>query len=284
MANSDTAVSSAKVISKTQIIIDADPGQLHPESLRFVQKEDADIPIPITNVAPAGAETGKTVITLGETLDPRGQYQLFARDVGKVWSVQPSTSAILISTIIAASVVNNFVFTRYLGLCVFFGVSKKKDTAIGMGITFTMMAVLSGFLSWGLHQYALAPLKLGFLSIVAFIGIIACLVQALDTILRKVNPILHQKFGIYLVLITTNCIILAVPLLNATLNASFLEAMALSFGAGIGFALALFLMSCAREAVELAPIPQVFKGLPIAFILAGLFALGFLGFSGLRLL
>jgi electron transport complex protein RnfA len=137
-------------------------------------------------------------------------------------------------------------------------------------------------ISWALNTFALVPLKLEFMQIIAFIGIVACLVQATDLILKKVNPLLHKKFGIYLVLITTNCIILAVPLLNATNGATMLQAFGLSLGAGLGFALALFLMSCAIEKVNMAPVPLVFKGLPIAFIIAGLFALSFLGFSGLK--
>ncbi|MDZ4224287.1 MAG: Rnf-Nqr domain containing protein, partial [bacterium] len=177
----------------------------------------------------------------------------------------------------------NFVFTRYLGLCVFFGVSRKKETAIGMGVTFTVVGVLSGLMAWGIDRFVLGPLSLNFLQIIVFIGIVAALVQMVDTILKKINRALHKKFGIYVVLITTNCIILAVPLLNAMNDSGFWESLALATGAGLGFALALFLMSCAREKADLAPVPEIFKGLPIAFILAGLFALAFLGFSGLKI-
>lgn len=274
---------NAKVISKKQILVDGDLTGAAPGSLRLVQNEDADIQIPIESVAPAPGRPHETLVTVAETLDSRGHYMLTWKDGGKSWAIEPSMFGILLSTVIAAALINNFVFTRYLGLCVFFGVSKKKDTAIGMGVTFTIVALLSGILSWAFHHFALAPRKLEFLQIIVFIGIIACLVQAADTILKKVQPLLHRKFGIYLVLITTNCIILAVPLLNAANHAGFLESMALSLGAGVGFALAMFLMSCAREGVELAPVPQIFKGLPIAFIIAGLFALSFLGFSGLKL-
>ncbi|MBI2345422.1 MAG: electron transport complex subunit RsxA [Deltaproteobacteria bacterium] len=187
-----------------------------------------------------------------------------------------------LTVLIAAALVQNFVFTRYLGLCVFFGVSRKRDTAIGMGVTFTIVGCLSGALAWAIDRFVLGRLQLHFLQIIIFIGIIACLVQTVDTILRKVHRPLHRKFGIYVVLITTNCIILAVPLLNALNQRGFLESLALALGSGLGFALALFLMSCARERADLAPVPIVFRGLPIAFILAGLFALAFLGFSGLR--
>jgi electron transport complex protein RnfA len=132
-----------------------------------------------------------------------------------------------------------------------------------------------------MDTWVLQPRHLGFLQVLVFIGAVACVVQFLDTMLRKTHPVLHKSFGVYLVLITTNCIILAVPLLNAQGHASFAEAMALALGSGCGFALALFLMSSARERLELARVPESFKGLPIAFALAGLFALAFMGFSGL---
>jgi electron transport complex protein RnfA len=185
---------------------------------------------------------------------------------------------------IAAALINNFVFTRYLGLCIFFGVSKKRDTAIGMGITFTLVMIFTAMLSWALDHFVLRPLHLGFFEIIVFIGVVAFVVQFLDTMLRKTQPVLHRRFGIYLMLITTNCIILAVPLLNAQTSSGPLDALALAIGSGAGFALALFLMSCARERMEYARVPQPFQGLPIAFALAGLFALAFMGFSGLNFL
>jgi electron transport complex protein RnfA len=176
------------------------------------------------------------------------------------------------------------VFTRYLGLCVFFGVSRKRETAVGMGVTFTAVMVLSAALSWLLFNFALKPLHLGFLQVLVFIGVVAFLVQMLDTILKKTHAALHKKLGIYLVLITTNCIILAVPLLNASADSGPSDSLALAVGSGVGFAIALFLMSCARERVELSRVPKHFEGLPIAFALAGLFALAFMGFSGLNFL
>jgi electron transport complex protein RnfA len=136
-------------------------------------------------------------------------------------------------------------------------------------------------MSWLLYTFVMKPLQLSFLQVLAFIGIVAFMVQLLDTVMKKMNRSLHQRFGIYLVLITTNCIILAVPLLNAAADAGPLESFALALGSGFGFALALFLMSCAREKVELARVPPSFQGMPIAFVLAGLFALAFMGFSGL---
>jgi electron transport complex protein RnfA len=187
----------------------------------------------------------------------------------------------LIELIIAASLINNFVFTRFLGLCIFFGVSKKMETAIGMSITFTAVMVISAALSWLVFTYVMVPLDITFLKIIIFIGIVAGFVQASDTIMRKVAPALFSKLGIYLALISTNCIILAVPLINAGEKYSFLESIAFALGSGLGFALALVIMASIREKLELADVPEPFKGLPIAFIATGLIALAFAGFSGL---
>src|SRR6185503_9664559 len=195
--------------------------------------------------------------------------------------VKPSSWALLLTVLLSSALINNFVFTRYLGLCIFFGITRKRDAAVGMGMTFTLVMVTTGMLSWLLFMFVLKPLQLSFLQILVFIGVVAFLVQMLDTVLKKTHAGLHKKFGIYLMLITTNCIILAVPLLNAAADAGPLESFALAMGSGLGFALALFLMSCARERMELARVPASFEGLPIAFALAGLFALAFMGFSGL---
>jgi len=187
----------------------------------------------------------------------------------------------LFELIIAASLINNFVFTRFLGLCIFFGVSKKMETAIGMSITFTAVMMISAALSWLVFTYVMIPLDITFLKIIVFIGIVAGFVQASDTIMRKVAPALFYKLGIYLALISTNCIILAVPLINAGEKYSFLESIAFALGSGLGFALALVIMASIREKLELADVPEPFKGLPIAFIATGLIALAFAGFSGL---
>ena len=187
----------------------------------------------------------------------------------------------LFSILIGAMLINNYVFTKYLGLCVFFGISKKKNTAVGMGITFTIVMVASAMMSWFLYQFVLKPYKLDFLQVVVFIGMVSLSVQAVDTVLRKVNPALFKAFGVYLVLVIANCIILAVPLTLASNEYSALESLMLALGAGTGFLLALFLMSSARERLELADIPPTYRGLPIAFVTAGLFALAFMGFSGL---
>ena len=273
-------MADAKVVSTHEILVEgALPADV--TAIRLVRTTDADLPLAVSSVKPA-EKPNSFLVTTTETLTRQDHYMLTAKGVDQPWDIAPSPLAMVLSVVIGSALINNFVFTRYLGLCVFFGVSRNKDTAIGMGVTFTIVGLLSGMISWALNTYALAPLKLEFMQIIAFIGIVACLVQATDLILKKVNPILHKKFGIYLVLITTNCIILAVPLLNATSGATLLQAFGLSLGAGLGFALALFLMSCAIEKVNMAPVPLVFKGLPIAFIIAGLFALSFLGFSGLK--
>ncbi len=194
----------------------------------------------------------------------------------------------LFELVVAASLINNFVFTRFLGLCIFFGVSKRMETAVGMSITFTSVMVISSALSWVVFTYVMkenalyagSP-DLTFLKIIVFIGIIAAFVQSADTIMKKISPSLYYKLGIYLALITTNCIILAVPLINAGEGYSFIESMAFGLGSGIGFALALIIMASIREKLELADIPAPFRGLPISFIVAGLIALAFTGFSGL---
>ena len=187
----------------------------------------------------------------------------------------------LFELIISASLINNFVFTRFLGLCIFFGVSKKMETSIGMSITFTAVMMVSASLSWIIFNYFLAPLDITFLKIIVFIGVVAGIVQASDTIMRKVTPGLYYKLGIYLALISTNCIILAVPLVNAGEHYSFIESIAFGFGSGIGFGLALIIMASIREKLELADVPAPFRGLPMAFVVTGLIALAFTGFSGL---
>jgi len=187
----------------------------------------------------------------------------------------------LFELIVAASLINNFVFTRFLGLCIFFGVSRKMETAVGMSITFTSVMVISAALSWLIFSYIMVPLDITFLKIVIFIGIVAAFVQSADTIMKKTTPTLYYKLGIYLALITTNCIILAVPLINVREEYTFIESIVFGLGSGLGFTLALIIMASIREKLELAEVPKPFRGLPIAFIVTGLIALAFTGFSGL---
>lgn len=187
----------------------------------------------------------------------------------------------LFELVVSASLVNNYVFTMFLGLCIFFGVSKKMETAMGMSVTFTAVMMISAALSWLVFKFIMVPLNIEFLMIIVFIGIVAGLVQGSDTIMRKVSPDLYYKLGIYLALISTNCIILAVPLSNVGNKYGFIESIAYALGSGIGFALALIIMASIREKLELANVPKYFRGLPMAFVVTGLIALAFTGFSGL---
>jgi electron transport complex protein RnfA len=187
----------------------------------------------------------------------------------------------VLTIFIASALINNFVFSRYLGLCIFFGVTKRMETAVGMSFTFTAVMLVEAVLNWVIYTYIMIPYNLGFLKIVIFIGVVAAFVQAADTIMKKVAPALYYKLGIYLALIVTNCIILAVPLLNADENYSLFESMALAVGSGLGFSMALIIMASIREKLELADVPKSFQGLPISFVLTGLIALAFLGFSGM---
>lgn len=187
----------------------------------------------------------------------------------------------VLTIFVASALINNFVFSRYLGLCIFFGVTKRMETAIGMSFTFTAVMLIAAALNWVIYQYIMVPLHLGFLKIVIFIGVVAAFVQAADTIMKKVTPSLYYKLGIYLALIVTNCIILAVPLINADEHYGLFESMALAVGSGLGFSLALIIMASIREKLELADVPKSFQGLPISFVLTGLIALAFLGFSGM---
>jgi Na+-translocating ferredoxin:NAD+ oxidoreductase subunit A len=250
-------------------------------NFRFTERSAPDAPAEIKAVQ--AEPDGGVTLTVGQAVHASEHYRVEVLDPPMSREVAPSAWALLFTVFLSSALINNFVFTRYLGLCIFFGVSKKRDTAVGMGITFTAVMMFTALFSWAVDTFVLRPLHLGFLQILVFIGTVAAVVQFLDTMLKKTHPALHRGFGVYLMLITTNCIILAVPLLNAGSNASFGEAVALALGSGLGFALALFLMSCAREKLELARVPKAFEGLPIAFALAGLFALAFMGFSGLDL-
>lgn len=187
----------------------------------------------------------------------------------------------LFELFLAASLINNFVFTQFLGLCIFFGVSKKMETAVGMSVTFTAVMMISAALAWVVWTYAMVPLELEFLQIIVFIGIVAAFVQGADTIMRKVSPGLYYKLGVYLALISTNCIILAVPLSSAGNHYTLIESLVFALGSGLGFALALIIMASIRERLELAQVPTPFKGMPMAFVTAALIALAFTGFSGL---
>ncbi|MBU4305792.1 MAG: RnfABCDGE type electron transport complex subunit A [Candidatus Omnitrophica bacterium] len=187
----------------------------------------------------------------------------------------------LAGIVISAVFVNNFVLSRFLGLCPFIGISKKLDVALGMGISMTFVVTMSSMLTWPIYHFVLIPHNLQYLNIITFILVIACFVQLVEVFVRKFNPVLYKALGIYLPLITCNCVVLFVTLLNAQNELSFLESTVQGFSAGVGFAMALILMTSIRERLAGAPIPEFMKGAPIAFIIAGLMSFAFLGFSGL---
>lgn len=182
---------------------------------------------------------------------------------------------------IGALLVNNFVLTKFLGLCIFFGVSKSLDASIGMGMAVTSVITLSSMLSWVVYNFVLLPYHLTFLTTIVFVILIASFVQLLELIIKKQAPTLYSMWGIYLLLIATNCIVLSVPLLSVESNYSFVKSVVFSIGSGMGFALALVLMASLREKLAYADVPKPLEGTGVAFILAGMLALAFLGFSGM---
>ncbi len=184
---------------------------------------------------------------------------------------------ILVSTIL----VNNFVLVKFLGLCPFMGVSRKRETALGMGLATTFVMTLSSVTSYLIDQYLLIPLGIEYLRIIAFILVIAAVVQFTETVIHKTSPVLYQLLGIFLPLITTNCAVLGVALLNAQAAHGFLESALYGFGAAVGFSLVLVLFSGVRERVAAADVPEPFRGNAIALITAGLISLAFMGFAGL---
>ena len=184
---------------------------------------------------------------------------------------------ILVSTVL----VNNFVLVKFLGLCPFMGVSRKLETAAGMGLATTFVLTLSSVASYLINQYLLAPLGLEYLRTIAFILAIAAVVQFTEMVVHKTSPLLYQVLGIFLPLITTNCAVLGVALLNTQLEHGFLQSAIYGFGAAAGFSLVLILFAAVRERVAAADVPEVFRGNAIALITAGLMSLAFMGFSGL---
>ncbi len=200
--------------------------------------------------------------------------------------------------VISAIFINNFIFSRFLGICPYIGVSKQLDSAVGMGAAVTFVMSLASMVTWLIFRYMLAPVEtnvfyhifsmeqppdLTFLRTIAFILVIASLVQFVEMVIQKTSPALYKSLGIFLPLITTNCAILGVALLNIDENFGFIESVVHGIAAGVGFTLALVLMAGIREKLELADIPKPLQGIPIAFIVAGLMAIAFLGFSGLKL-
>jgi len=182
---------------------------------------------------------------------------------------------------ISAVLVNNFVLTRFLGLCIFFGVSKNLNASVGMGMAVTSVITLSSMLAWAVYNFILLPYHLTFLTTLIFVLLIASFVQLLEMLIKKHAPTLYGMWGIYLVLIATNCVVLGVPLINAESGFNFTKSVVNAIGSGVGFSLAIILMASLREKLRLADVPKSLDGLGIAFILAGMLSLAFLGFSGM---
>ena len=188
-----------------------------------------------------------------------------------------SIFTILISTIL----VNNYVFAKFLGICPFLGVSGKMETATGMGVAVTFVTTLAGIVTYILQKYVLDSLGLGYLQTIVFILVIASLVQFVEMAIKKMSPTLYNALGVYLPLITTNCIVLGVSILNIQEGYTLIETITSSVGAALGFFLALVLMAGLREKLELADIPEALEGFPITLIATGLMSIAFSGFGGL---
>jgi electron transport complex protein RnfA len=184
---------------------------------------------------------------------------------------------ILVSTVL----VNNFVLVKFLGLCPFMGVSRKLETATGMALATTFVLTLSSVCSHLANHYLLQPLGLEYLRTITFILVIAVVVQFTEMVVHKTSPLLYQVLGIFLPLITTNCAVLGVALLNVQQDHGFLESALYGFGAAVGFSLVLILFAAMRERIAVADVPVMFRGSAIALITAGLMSLAFMGFSGL---
>lgn len=186
-----------------------------------------------------------------------------------------------LSLLMGAVLVNNVVLVRFLGLCPFMGVSGKLSTSIGMSAATTFVMTLASGSSWLMEFYLLQPLGIGFLRILAYILVIAGVVQFTETAIRKFSPPLYKSLGIYLPLITTNCAVLGVPLISVREQQSFVQALVFGFGSAVGFCLIMVIFSGLRERLALSNVPKAFSGPPVALVTAGLLAMTFLGFSGL---
>ncbi len=187
----------------------------------------------------------------------------------------------ILGILISAIVVDNFVLSKIMGICPFMGVSNKVKTAVGMGAAVTFVMALASAITHLVYNLILEPLSITYLRTVAFILVIASLVQLVEMIIKRVSDTLYEALGVYLPLITTNCAVLGVTILNIDNNYSIIEALVSGIGAALGFALALILLAAIRERQESANVPVAMKGKPIALITAGLMSLAFLGFSGM---
>ena len=197
----------------------------------------------------------------------------------------------LFAIIVGAIFVSNFVLTRFLGLCPFVGVSRDSESAIGMGMAVIFVMTMASLVTWFVYTYILVPLDIVYLRTIAFILVIATLVQFVEMVIEKTSPTLHKSLGIYLPLITTNCAVLGVAVVNVEnfmttglpKATSFIFTVVHGLAAGVGFTIALVLMAAIRERLDLVDVPKSMRGIPITFVVAGLMAMAFLGFSGLRI-
>ena len=175
--------------------------------------------------------------------------------------------------------VQNFILVQFLGLCPFIGVSKNSESAIGMGVAVTFVTAIASVVCWAVHTFLLAPFGLEYLRTISFILVIAALVQLVEMVIRKMSPGLYKALGIYLPLITTNCAVLGIAIINIDNGYHLLESFTAGLAAGLGFTMAIILMSNIREKLDMTPVRKVFQGVPIAFISAGLMALAFMMFD-----
>ena len=189
----------------------------------------------------------------------------------------------LITIALSAILINNFIFSQFLGCCPFLGCSSKMDTAAGMGLAVIFVMGLASAICWVVNEYILMPLGLGFLQTIAYILVISVLVQFVEMFLKKAVPSLYSALGIYLPLITTNCAVLGVVLLNTQYSFNFLQSVVYGITGGIGFLVAICLFASVREKLEFADYPECFEGFPICLVSAGLLALAFMGFSGMKI-
>jgi electron transport complex protein RnfA len=187
----------------------------------------------------------------------------------------------LVVILMTSVLVNNYVLSRFLGICPFLGVSKKLNQAVGMGIAVTFVMILATLVTWPIQIYILNPLGLGYMQTIVFILVIAALVQFVEIVLKKYIPSLHKSLGVYLPLITTNCAVLGVTINNITDGYNFLESIVSSLGCGLGFLLAMVLFAGVRSRLETANPPKAFQGLPITLIAAAIVACAFFGFAGI---
>ena len=189
----------------------------------------------------------------------------------------------LLEITLSAILINNFIFSQFLGICPFMGVSKKMDTAAGMGMAVIFVMGLAAAMSWLINEFLLIPLELEYLQTLAYILVIASLVQFVEMFLKKGMPSLYSALGIYLPLITTNCAVLGAVLINTQNNYNFIQSVGYGVAGGVGFLIAIVLFASIREKLRFADYPKAFEGFPIALVTAGLLALAFMGFSGMKI-